>query len=368
MNCEEVQTQLLEYLDRSLDTITTKHLQLHLTSCPPCRAEADSLADCIQQIAALPIVDPPLGFAQRVMAHAREIERKPSIWRRLAFPLRHSAPIQAAAVVLIAIFSVYLYQKEQPVSLEPFQAKTNSSQLIEPPDQREEAQRKTQTDNTAPVVADRAMQSRQEAQTKITAADPSASVSSNVTPPATPKAESENRAVASSPAPKRAPIQVQEVATGREGSRASRESFGLGDFTFSAARQAGLRPASPADGPLFSMNEPIADIEFVVRRRPPAAREQMQSQSEDAARKSAEGDVATQSAPARRAASSLVGPMIETRWFTVAPEHLELFRKDLSAETLIESESVGAKREKELAAKSDRPLAIKVMILPATDR
>jgi hypothetical protein len=60
--------------------------------------------------------------------------------------------------------------------------------------------------------------------------------------------------------------------------------------------------------------------------------------------------------------------MIETRWFTVAPEHLELFKKDLAAETLIESESVNAKQEKEIAAKSDRPLAIKVMILPATDR
>jgi hypothetical protein len=60
--------------------------------------------------------------------------------------------------------------------------------------------------------------------------------------------------------------------------------------------------------------------------------------------------------------------MLETRWFTVAPEHLELFKKDLAAETLIESESVSAKRENELAAKSDRPLAVKVMILPAADR
>ena len=43
MNCEEVQAQLLEYLDKSLDRISTKHLEIHLSSCPPCRAEADSL-------------------------------------------------------------------------------------------------------------------------------------------------------------------------------------------------------------------------------------------------------------------------------------------------------------------------------------
>jgi hypothetical protein len=368
MNCEEAQTQLLEYLDRTLDTITRKHLDLHLTSCPPCRAEADSLADCIQQVAALPIVDPPLGFAQRVMAHAREIERKPSIWQRLAIPSRHSTPIQAMAVVLIAVFSAYLYQKESPLPLEPLQATTNSAQVIAPPDQRDGAQRKTENDNTAPVVADRVVtQSRQEIQAKAAVTESSARVSSNITPPATSNAESDNVGLLPNQAPKRVPIQVQEVATGRERARLSRESFGLGDFTFSAPRQTGLRPASPADGPLFTMREPMADIEFVVRRRSPA-REQVQSDSADIAHRSTEADVATQSTPARRTASSLAGAMIETRWFTVAPEHLELFKKDLAAETLIESESVNAKQEKEIAAKSDRPLAIKVMILPATDR
>ena len=111
MNCEEVQTQLLEYLDKSLDRISTKHLEIHLSSCPPCRAEADSLADCVRQVAALPIVDPPLGFAQRVMAHASEIDLSPSLWQRLALLTRNQFPLQAAAVVLIAIFSAFLYQK-----------------------------------------------------------------------------------------------------------------------------------------------------------------------------------------------------------------------------------------------------------------
>jgi hypothetical protein len=365
MNCEEVQTQLLEYLDRSLDAITTKHLDLHLTSCPPCRAEADSLADCIRQVAALPIVNPPLGFAQRVMAHAREIERRPSIWQRIALVLHHSTPIQATAVVLIAIFSVYLYQKEQAVSLEPFQAKTNSVQTMSPPDEIEEAQRKTQTDNTEPVAADRVAPSRQEKQPTTATTESSASARSSVTPPATPKAESENRALASSQAPKRAPIQVQEVATGREAPRMSRESFGLGGFPLAAPRQPSLRSSGPAEGPLFSMNEPIADIEFVVRRRPLQRRDQAEPESAEATRKSAEADAG---ALARRAAPSLSGMIVETRWFTVAHEHLEQFKNDLSAQTVIESESLGAKREKELTAKGDHPLAIKVMILPATDR
>ena len=119
---------------------------------------------------------------------------------------------------------------------------------------------------------------------------------------------------------------------------------------------------------MFSMNEPIADIEFVVRRRPPQRRDQAERESADATRKSPEADAGTSGALARRPAPSLSGMIVETRWFTVAHEHLEQVKKDLSAETVIESESVGAKREKELASKGESPLAIKVMILPATDR
>jgi hypothetical protein len=368
MNCEEVQSQLLEYLDRSLDTFTTKHLDIHLTSCPPCRAEADSLADCIQQVAALPIVDAPLGFAQRVMAHAREIERRPSIWRRLAIPWHRGRPIQATAVVLIAIFSAYIYQREQPAPLEPFQSETETEQATTAATQLEAARTITPAEVTAPVVADRNSPSRQQAPAESAAASPSTSAASNVTPPATPNTEREIREPIPSQAAKRAPIQVQGVATGREASRINRESFGLGDFPFAAPRQPSLRSAAPTEGPIFSMSEPNADIEFVVRRRSAQQPYQAESESTDAVRKSAEADANTPSAFARRATPSLSGMIVETRWFTVAHEHLEQFKKDLSAQTVIESESIGAKREQDLTAKGERPLAIKVMILPATDR
>jgi len=115
------------------------------------------------------------------------------------------------------------------------------------------------------------------------------------------------------------------------------------------------------------MNEPNADIEFVVRRRS-AQRYQAESESADTVRKSAETGANTPSPLARRTAPSLSGMIVETRWFTVAHEHLEQFKKDLSAQTVIESESIGAKREQELTANGARPLAIKVIILPAADR
>ena len=112
MNCQEAQTQLSEYLERSLDALRMKSIETHLLGCPVCRAEADGLAECIQEIARLPIVDPPMGFAQRVMAHARAIEVKLSPWQKIFAPIRFAVPIQASAAVLIAVFAVLLYQNQ----------------------------------------------------------------------------------------------------------------------------------------------------------------------------------------------------------------------------------------------------------------
>lgn len=364
MNCEEVQTQLLEYLDRSLDTITTRHFELHLTSCLPCREEANSLADCIQQVAALPIVEPPLGFAQRVMAHAREIDRTPNLWHRLAAAWRHGTPIHATAVVLIAVLAVFLYRQEQPSPLlEPLPTQTNAEQPTTPPEELAAASITTPAEVTPPVTADRTPAPRQEAPVKSAAVTPTPAAS-NVTPPA----EQEIREPIPSVAPRRAPIPVQEIATGREAARRSGESFGFGDLTFGGPRQSALRSAAPSSGPFFSINEPSPDLEFVVRRRSLPQRDSAESEKADASRRSAESDASAPNGAGRRAPSSLSAMIVETRWFTVAHEHLEYFRKDLAAETIIESESTGTKREKEMTDRGERPLAIKVIILPATDR
>ena len=112
MNCQEAQTQLSEYLESSLDALRMKSIETHLLGCPVCRAEADGLAECIQEIARLPIVDPPMGFAQRVMTHARSLEIKSSPWQRIFAPIRFAVPMQASAAVLIAVLAILLYQNQ----------------------------------------------------------------------------------------------------------------------------------------------------------------------------------------------------------------------------------------------------------------
>jgi hypothetical protein len=360
MNCAEVQNRLLEYIDRSLDAITSKHLEVHLSSCPPCRTDADGLADCVQQVAALPIVEPPLGFAQRVMTHVREIERNPGFWQRIALPWRLHKPIQAAAVVVIALLGFHLYQQESSQAPEVVQTTPNTPPVATLTEQRETtppAAQSTPDSVKTPPPARRAAPEPTAAQ-----ATAPAETGSSIPPLAAARTEREARPEVGQEAPRRPPIPVQEVATGRDSSRSARDSFGLGDFPFGAAIQSFRRSAAPVptDRPFFSMNEPMADLEFVVRRRLTHSREPVEEESVDE-RQARSTAAAGSQGVARPAVPFLPATLIETRWYTVAPEHLEHFKKDLAAETHIESEWAGTNRERESAA---RPLAVKVIILP----
>jgi hypothetical protein len=81
-------------------------------------------------------------------------------------------------------------------------------------------------------------------------------------------------------------------------------------------------------------------------------------------RKRAEGDSQASSASfSREQITPPASPVVEIRWFTVAPEHYDYFRKDLAAEASIESEKSSAAKEKDLGFKSSRELLIKVTIL-----
>ncbi|HUF43363.1 MAG TPA: hypothetical protein VMR20_15520 [Verrucomicrobiae bacterium] len=362
MNCAEVQNRLLEHLDRSLDAITSKHLEIHLSSCRPCRTEVDSLADCIRYVAALPIVDPPLGFAQRVMAHAREIERKPRIWQRIALPQRLHKPIQATAVVLIALLGFHLYRLESPQLPEVAQSKPGLPQVATLAERNEATPDQPSAQSTPDPVKTTPQAPRAATGTAAVPPTDAAKTASGIPPPAAAKAESEARSALGQGSPRRPPIPVQEVGTGRDSSRSARQAFGVGDLPFGAAIQSFRRSAAPVptDRPFFSMNEPMADLEFVVRRRLSHRREPAQEQSADEQRVSSAAAAGTQGT-AGPAEPFLSVTVIETRWYTVAPEHLEHFKKDLAAETHIESEWLGTNRERESGA---RPLAIKVIILP----
>jgi hypothetical protein len=369
MNCQEVQLDLSEYLEKSLDAIRMKGVETHLLSCATCRLEADGLRDCIREIAALPLVEPPIGFAQRVMAHAREIEVKPSVWQRLTSSLRVSMPIQAAAVAVIAVMAVFVYQKESqiknsepaptspmPLSFEPNKSPANTDRATEPsPTVAKNAKRENSK-------VDAARQAVTEARRKTIPEFPALKDQMPAAPPTS--VESAITEVKES-APRRPPIQAQEVATGRENLRPSGDTFGIGP-TLGGSLRPGLFVPERALSPI---TEPSADVEFIVRRRETELRDQ--SAPADALRRRTEGGIAAAAATAQQSAPSSspqASSISEVRWFAVPAERYDQFKKELVAEAAIESEKSSDAAEKDFALKSNRELLIKVIILSPADR
>src|SRR5262249_36492243 len=121
MNCAEVQKYLSDFLEKSLDNERAGAIEDHLPACSPCSEEFVGLAECQKLVSRLPQVELPAGFTHQVMARVREAAQPPSLWKRLFWPLRIKIPLQATAVVLIALLAAYIYQKE-PLQHEPLVA------------------------------------------------------------------------------------------------------------------------------------------------------------------------------------------------------------------------------------------------------
>ncbi len=384
MNCEEVAKHLTEYLDKTLDMAMTTRVATHVISCAHCRAESNELADCIQQVATLPAMEPPLGFAQRVMAHVRDSEPKASLWQRLIVPLTSGIPGRATAMAAVAIVAVVLYQNEP--ALKPnrdvnlalrsdSQAPIKENELTAPAaaSQASEMDQKTVAPGKAP--ADLAKLSAAEKSPRAASSSPAESPQAQPAPLAPSRAEIENAAEEKNEAPRRPALRVQEVTTARDSGSM------LGDQrSFSAPLPGSLgamRQAAPRSAPMamerpIALGDRVADFEFVVRRRSPQRRDTIENlSSPKALQESIEADdppsAASHPVTPPFTGRARIESIAEIRFYNVAPEHFEIFKKELASEANIESEPKVTAKEVEAAKQGDRQLLVKVTILP-TDR
>jgi len=107
-----------------------------------------------------------------------------------------------------------------------------------------------------------------------------------------------------------------------------------------------------------------------VRRRSPQRRDQVGNlSSAEALQKSHESEnpspAASRPSPPPAAARAKIESIAEFRFYNVAPEHFEIFKKELALEATIESEPKATAKEIEAARQADRQLLVKVTILPA---
>jgi len=364
MNCEETEVQLSEFLDRTLDGDYLRNVREHLAGCPRCSEELAGLAECRRLVSNLGVIEPPVGLVTRVMADVREAAHRPSILERLIPPVRLKMPLQAAAVVLIGILSVYLYQKEDtsnlpptPITPEPVlsvQQGSTKSETVKPP--------------AAPINSPLPNEAKAVSTEPATAKAPSAPAAT-----ASKAGMVESRLESRQEKFKSAPIPAQGVTTAQEGSsfRGDLSGRGLGS-SVEALRQPGVRPAPfPADR-LSLLSEPIPDYELVVRRRPPQRADQdTSSGSHDSLQKQPGGVAGSKSAEASRQTESPSRGNnfpLEILWFSVPYDRYEQFKKELAAQAIVESEIPVAVKEKEASFIVDRPLSIRVTVLPPAER
>jgi anti-sigma factor RsiW len=112
MTCRESRERLSELLDEVLPARERALVEAHLADCPECRRELERLRATVSLLQRVEPVRAPAGFVDRVMAGVRPVPwyRRLAAW--IFLPLSIKLPAEAAAMALVAILAVYLFQRD----------------------------------------------------------------------------------------------------------------------------------------------------------------------------------------------------------------------------------------------------------------
>jgi hypothetical protein len=115
MECKDIQKRLSAYIDKSVSPQQKTAIDKHLKQCQRCRRDLADLKKTITYVRQLEEVEPPRWLAQQVMAQVRaEAEEKPGIIKRLFYPLHIKLPLEAIAVIFVAVGAIYIFKTVQP--------------------------------------------------------------------------------------------------------------------------------------------------------------------------------------------------------------------------------------------------------------
>lgn len=115
MDCHSVQEQLSLYIEGDIPYEEKLRIDNHLKSCRSCNESLAGLRKTIQLVNNLEDIEPPYWLARRIMSRVKaEAKPKKGFWKTLFYPLHIKLPIEAVAVVIIAMTSVYIFKTMQP--------------------------------------------------------------------------------------------------------------------------------------------------------------------------------------------------------------------------------------------------------------
>src|SRR5574341_850377 len=121
MNHHDIRHKLSEYIDNSVTPEERAAIEQHLITCTECSDALRELRKTVEHIKTIEEVEPPSWMTPKIMATVRAEAEKRSLFHRLFYPLSVKLPIQAVAVLFLAVTAFYIYQNIQPAPT-PFEA------------------------------------------------------------------------------------------------------------------------------------------------------------------------------------------------------------------------------------------------------
>ncbi len=123
MTCHDAREQFSMLVDDALTAGERAALDAHLATCADCRRELQRFRATVSLVRAVAPVRAPAGFVDRVLETARPVPWPRRLVRGLFLPWPVKLPIEAAAVVLVAVGVALVYrgtpELQQSARLEP---------------------------------------------------------------------------------------------------------------------------------------------------------------------------------------------------------------------------------------------------------
>jgi Putative zinc-finger len=110
MTCDEVRALFSAHVDGDLEPAARARVNDHLATCPACQRELARFQRVVAALQSLPEARAPAGLLPGVMAHLPREPWMRRLLRSVFVPLPLKLPLEAAAVMLVAILTVVLYR------------------------------------------------------------------------------------------------------------------------------------------------------------------------------------------------------------------------------------------------------------------
>ena len=116
MECNDVQEKLSSYVEGIISHDERMLIDKHLTLCQKCCEFLADLKKTVEYINNLEDIEPPAWLTQKIMTRVKtEVPQKKGIFQKLFYPLHIKLPIEAVAVIIIAVTALYIFKTIQPV-------------------------------------------------------------------------------------------------------------------------------------------------------------------------------------------------------------------------------------------------------------